>query len=524
MAKMIKFGEDVKKGMQAGVDKLADTVKVTLGPKGRNVILERKYGSPLITNDGVSIAREIELEDPFENMGAQIVKEVATKTNDVAGDGTTTATVLAQAIIKEGIKNTTAGANPILIREGIKMAVEVAVNEIKAISKPINGKEDIARVATISAANKEIGDLIADAMDKVGNDGLITIEDSKSMKTELVVVEGMEFDNGLLSPYMVTDLDKMEAELINPYILVTDKHIVNINEIIGVLEKIVNAGRQFLIICDDIENEAMQAIIVNKLRGTFTGAVVKAPGIGEKRKAMLDDICTLTGATLISDDLGLTLEEADLIFLGEANRIKCTMSKTSIIGGLGNQEMINERVENLKSQIETADNDVDKEILKGRLAKLTGGVAIIKVGALTETELKETKLRIEDAVNATKAAVEEGIVPGGGSAYITILNTVKKLKSKVSDIQVGINIITSALESPIKQIATNAGVEGSVIINRIKKSKPGVGYDALNDKYVDMIEDGIVDPAKVTRSALQNASSVASTFLTTEAGVVGIRE
>lgn len=519
MAKTIKFGDDVKKSMQAGVDKLADTVKVTLGPKGRNVILDKKFGSPLITNDGVSIAREIELEDPFENMGAQIVKEVAIKTNDIAGDGTTTATVLAQAIIKEGIKNTTAGANPILIREGIKLAVNKSVEEIENIAKPINGKDDISRVATISAASEEIGNLIANAMEIVGNEGLITIEDSKSMKTELVIVEGMEFENGLLSPYFVTDLDKMISELYNPYILVTDKHIVTINEILPILEKIIAQNRQFLIICDDIESEALNAIVVNKLRGTFTGAVVKAPLLGEKRLQMLEDICTLTGATLISSSNGIELVDVELYHLGESEKTKCSMDKTSIVGGFGEKETIEEKTNNIKSQIEECDNEQDKAFLKKRLAKLNGGVAIIKVGAITETELKETKLRIEDAVNATKAAVEEGIVPGGGTAYITILNSVSKLKSKNQDIQTGINIIVKALESPIRQIALNAGVEGSVIINKLRRSKIGTGYDALNNKYVNMIDAGIVDPAKVTRSALQNASSVASTFLTTEAGV-----
>ena len=522
MSKVIKFGEDVKKSMQIGVDTLADAVKVTLGPKGKNVILSKRYGLPLITNDGVSIAKEIELEDPFENMGAQIVKEVAIKTNDVSGDGTTTATVLAQCLIREGFKNITAGANPILLREGMKLAATKAVEEIKTMAISVKCKEDIERVATISSASNEIGKLIADAMDKVGNEGLITIEDSKSMKTELVIVEGMEIESGLLSHYFVTDLDKFECELHNPLILVTDKHIVSVNEIIPVLEKIVQANRQFLIICDDIENEALQALIVNKLRGTFSGAVIKASGVGEKKKEILLYICSVVGATLISSETGIEFEEVELHHLGESIKIKATMEKTSIIDGQSKDEVLSDRITSVLSQIQTCESELEKELLRKRLAKLSGGVAVIKVGALTETELKETKLRIEDAVNATKAAVEEGIVPGGGTTYVNIISEVSKVKANSTDGQIGVNVVLKALEAPIRQISANAGVEGSVILNQVLQSPIGIGYDALNDEFVNMIEEGIVDPAKVTISALQNAVSIASTFLTTECGVADL--
>ena len=522
MAKMIQFGEEARRAMQVGVDKLADTVKVTLGPKGRNVVLDKKFGSPLITNDGVSIAREIELEDPYENMGAQLVKEVATKTNDVAGDGTTTATLLAQAIIREGLKNVTAGANPMLLRNGIRMAVEEAVKGILEISKPVNGKEDIARVAAISAADDEIGKLISDAMEKVGNEGVITVEESKSMGTELDVVEGMQFDRGYISPYMVTDTEKMEAVLDNPLILITDKKISNIQEILPVLEQIVQAGKKLLIIAEDIEGEAMATLVVNKLRGTFNCVAVKAPGFGDRRKEMLQDIAILTGGQVISEELGRDLKETSIDMLGQAESVKITKENTTIVNGKGDSNAIKERIGQIKTQIEETTSEFDKEKLQERLAKLAGGVAVIKVGAATETELKERKLRIEDALAATKAAVEEGIVPGGGTAYVNVINKVAELKSDVADTQVGINIIVRALEEPMRQIAINAGVEGSVIIERIKNSEAGMGYDALHDEYVNMIKTGIVDPTKVTRSALQNAASVASTFLTTEAAVVDI--
>ena len=522
MAKMIQFGEEARRAMQVGVDKLADTVKVTLGPKGRNVVLDKKFGSPLITNDGVSIAREIELEDPYENMGAQLVKEVATKTNDVAGDGTTTATLLAQAIIREGLKNVTAGANPMLLRNGIRTAVETAVKEILEISKPVNGKEDIARVAAISAADDEIGKLISDAMEKVGNEGVITVEESKSMGTELDVVEGMQFDRGYISPYMVTDTEKMEAVLDNPLILITDKKITNIQEILPVLEQIVQAGKKLLIIAEDIEGEAMATLVVNKLRGTFNCVAVKAPGFGDRRKEMLQDIAILTGGQVISEELGRDLKETTIDMLGQAESVKISKENTTIVNGRGDSTAIKERVHQIRTQIEETTSEFDKEKLQERLAKLAGGVAVIKVGAATETELKERKLRIEDALAATKAAVEEGIVPGGGTAYVNVINKVAELKSDVADTQVGINIIVRALEEPMRQIATNAGVEGSVIIERVKNSEVGMGYDALHDKYVNMLKAGIVDPTKVTRSALQNAASVASTFLTTEAAVVDI--
>ena len=522
MAKMIKFSEDARRAMQVGVDTLADTVKVTLGPKGRNVVLDKKFGAPLITNDGVSIAREIELEDPYENMGAQLVKEVATKTNDVAGDGTTTATLLAQAIIREGLKNVTAGANPILIRNGIKMAVDKAVEEIQKISKPVNGKEDIARVAAISAADEEVGKLISDAMEKVGNEGVITVEESKSMGTELDVVEGMQFDRGYVSAYMVTDTEKMEAVLDNPLILIVDKKISNIQEILPVLEQIVQQGKKLLIIAEDVEGDAMTTLVVNKLRGTFTCVAVKAPGFGDRRKEMLQDIAVLTGGTVISEELGIDIKEVTIDMLGQCDSIKVTKENTTIVNGKGNSSAIKERVNQIRAQIEETTSEFDKEKLTERLAKLAGGVAVIKVGAATETELKEKKLRIEDALAATKAAVEEGIVPGGGSAYVNIIEEVAKVTSNVPDTQVGINIIVRSLEEPMRQIALNAGVEGSVIIDHVKGCETGYGYDALNGEYVNMIKAGIVDPTKVTRSALQNAASVASTFLTTEAAVVDI--
>ncbi|WP_300381078.1 chaperonin GroEL [Clostridium sp.] len=522
MAKIIKFGEEARRSMQIGVDTLADTVKVTLGPKGRNVVLDKKFGSPLITNDGVSIAREIELEDPYENMGAQLVKEVATKTNDVAGDGTTTATLLAQAIIREGLKNVTAGANPILIRSGIKMAVDKAVEEIKKISKPVNGKEDIARVAAISAGDEEVGKLISDAMEKVGNEGVITIEESRSMGTELDVVEGMQFDRGYVSAYMVTDTEKMEAILDNPYILIVDKKISNIQEILPVLEQIVQGGRKLLIIAEDVEGDAMTTLVVNKLRGTFTCVAVKAPGFGDRRKEMLQDIATLTGGTVVSDEVGIDIKEVTLEMLGQADSIKVTKETTTIVNGKGSQEAIKERVNQIKAQVEETSSEFDKEKLTERLAKLAGGVAVVKVGAATETELKEKKLRIEDALAATKAAVEEGIVPGGGAAYVNIINEVAKITSEDPDTQVGINIIIRSLEEPMRQIATNAGLEGSVIIEHVKNSEAGIGYDVLKGEYSNMIKAGIVDPTKVTRSALQNAASVSATFLTTEAAIVDI--
>ncbi|MDK0567358.1 chaperonin GroEL [Clostridium perfringens] len=524
MAKTLLFGEEARRSMQAGVDKLANTVKVTLGPKGRNVILDKKFGSPLITNDGVTIAREIELEDAYENMGAQLVKEVATKTNDVAGDGTTTATLLAQAIIREGLKNVTAGANPILIRNGIKIAVEKAVEEIQKISKPVNGKEDIARVAAISAADEKIGKLIADAMEKVGNEGVITVEESKSMGTELDVVEGMQFDRGYVSAYMVTDTEKMESVLDNPLILITDKKISNIQDLLPLLEQIVQAGKKLLIIADDIEGEAMTTLVVNKLRGTFTCVGVKAPGFGDRRKEMLQDIATLTGGVVISDEVGGDLKEVTLDMLGEAESVKVTKESTTIVNGRGNSEEIKNRINQIKLQLEATTSEFDKEKLQERLAKLAGGVAVVKVGAATETELKESKLRIEDALAATKAAVEEGIVPGGGTAYVNVINEVAKLTSDIQDEQVGINIIVRSLEEPMRQIAHNAGLEGSVIIEKVKNSDAGVGFDALRGEYKDMIKAGIVDPTKVTRSALQNAASVASTFLTTEAAVADIPE
>lgn len=524
MAKNIMFGEEARRGMQAGVDKLANTVKVTLGPKGRNVVLDKKFGSPLITNDGVTIAREIELEDAYENMGAQLVKEVATRTNDVAGDGTTTATLLAQAIIREGLKNVTAGANPMLIRQGIKIAVDKSVEELTKISKPVNGKEDIARVAAISAGEEEIGLLIADAMEKVGNEGVITVEESNTMGTELDIVEGMQFDRGYVSPYMVTDTEKMEAVLDDPYILITDKKISNIQEILPVLEQIVQQGKKFLIIAEDIEGEALATLLVNKLRGTFTCVAVKAPGFGDRRKEMLQDIAILTGGEVISEELGRDLKEATIEMLGRAESVKISRENTVIVNGKGNKLEIHERVNMIRRQVEETTSEFDKEKLQERLAKLAGGVAVIKVGAATETELKERKLRIEDALAATKAAVEEGIVPGGGTALLSIVTELEGLTSADPDIKVGMDIIKKSLEEPIRQIAFNAGLEGSIIIDKIKNSEKGIGFDALKEEYVNMIKAGIVDPTKVTRSALQNAASVAATFLTTEAAVVDVPE
>jgi chaperonin GroEL len=524
MAKKIIYGEEARRSMQKGVDMLADTVKITLGPKGRNVVLDKKFGAPLITNDGVTIAREIELEDPFENMGAQLVKEVATKTNDVAGDGTTTATLLAQAIIREGLKNVTAGANPMLIRTGINMAVEKAVEEIKKISRQVEGKEDIARVAAISAGDEEIGKLISDAMEKVGNEGVITVEESKTMGTELDVVEGMQFDRGYVSAYMVTDAEKMEALLEDPFILITDKKITNIQDILPILEQIVQQGKKLLIIAEDIEGEALGTLIVNKLRGTFTCVAVKAPGFGDRRKEMLQDIAVLTGGEVISEELGRDLKEVTIDMLGRAESVKITKENTTVVNGRGNKDEIHARVGQIKAQIEETTSDFDREKLQERLAKLAGGVAVIKVGAATETELKERKLRIEDALAATKAAVEEGIVPGGGTAYINVIPEVAKITSEDADVRVGITIIKRALEEPVRQIATNAGLEASVIIEKVRNSEPGVGFDALHETYVNMIKVGIVDPTKVTRSALQNAASVAATFLTTESVVADMPE
>jgi len=524
MAKSVQFGEDVRRVMQKGVDKLANTVKITLGPKGRNVVLDKKFGSPLITNDGVTIAREIELEDPYENMGAQLVKEVATKTNDVAGDGTTTATLLAQAIIREGLKNVTAGANPMLIRKGIQIAVDKAVEEIKLISKQVDGKEDIARVATISASDEEVGKLIADAMEKVGKEGVITVEESKSMGTELDVVEGMQFDRGYVSAYMVTDSEKMEAQLDEPYILITDKKITSIQDLLPVLEQIVQKGKKLLILAEDIEGEAMATLVVNKLRGTFTCVAVKAPGFGDRRKEMLQDIATLTGGQVIAEELGRDLKDVTLEMLGTAESIKVTKENTTIVNGRGNKTDIHDRVAQIRKQVDETTSDFDREKLQERLAKLAGGVAVIKVGAATETELKERKMRIEDALAATKAAVEEGIVPGGGTAYIDVIPAIEKLTSTEVDIKVGIDIIKKALEEPVRQIAANAGLEGSIIIDKIKNSEKGIGFDVLKEVYVNMVKAGIVDPTKVTRTALQNAASVASTFLTTEAAVVDIPE
>ncbi|MDQ0190046.1 chaperonin GroEL [Alicyclobacillus cycloheptanicus] len=518
MAKDIKFGEDARRAMLRGVDALADAVKVTLGPKGRNVVLEKKFGSPLITNDGVTIAKEIELEDTFENMGAQLVKEVATKTNDVAGDGTTTATVLAQAMVREGLKNVAAGANPMVLRKGIEKAVNAAVEEIKRIAKPVEGRANIAQVAAISAGDDEIGVLIADAFEKVGKDGVITVEESKGFVTELEVVEGMQFDRGYISPYMVTDTDKMEAVLDEPYILITDKKIGNIQEVLPVLERVVQSGRPLLIVAEDVEGEALATLVVNKLRGTFTAVAVKAPGFGDRRKAMLQDIGILTGGQTISEELGLELKNTTLEQLGRARQVRVSKENTIIVDGFGDKAEIEARIKQIKAQIEDTTSDFDREKLQERLAKLAGGVAVIKVGAATETELKEKKLRIEDALNATRAGVEEGIVAGGGTALVNALAALDKV-SATGDEATGVNLVRKALEAPVRQIADNAGVEGSVIVERLKKEKVGIGYNAATGEWVDMIEAGIVDPAKVTRSALQNAASVASMFLTTEAVV-----
>lgn len=524
MAKEIKFGEDARKALERGVNILADTVKVTIGPKGRNVILDKKFGSPLITNDGVTIAKEIELEDAYENMGAQLVKEVATKTNDIAGDGTTTATLLTQAIVREGLKNVAAGANPIFIRKGIQLAVDKAVETLQANSRPIENKESIAQVAAISAGDEEVGKMIADAMEKVGKDGVITVEESKTMGTTLEVVEGMQFDRGYVSPYMSTDMEKMEANLSDPLILITDKKITNIQEILPVLEQIVQQGKKLLIIAEDIEGEALATLVVNKLRGTFDVVAIKAPGFGDRRKAMLQDIAILTGGTVISEEVGLELKDADMTMLGRAGSVKVTKENTVIVNGVGSASDIEERVALIRRQIEDTTSEFDREKLEERLAKLAGGVAVIQVGAATETELKERKLRMEDALNATRAAVEEGIVSGGGVALIETISEVEKLLTEENtEIKTGIKIILSALQEPLKQIAINAGLEGAVIVENVRKGEKGMGFDAFREEYVNMIEAGIIDPTKVTRSALQNASSVAATFLTTEAAVVDIK-
>ncbi|USG66368.1 chaperonin GroEL [Brevibacillus ruminantium] len=518
MAKQIKFSEDARRAMLRGVETLANAVKVTLGPKGRNVVLEKKFGSPLITNDGVTIAKEIELEDAYENMGAQLVKEVATKTNDIAGDGTTTATVLAYAMIREGLKNVTAGANPMVIRRGMDKAVRAAVEEIKSIAKPVESKSAIAQVAAISADDKEVGELIAEAMEKVGKDGVITVEESKGFTTELDVVEGMQFDRGYASPYMITDTDKMEAVLNNPYILITDKKISNIQEILPVLEQVVQSGKPLLIIAEDVEGEALATLVVNKLRGTFTAVAVKAPGFGDRRKAMLGDIATLTGGEVITEELGLDLKSTRLEQLGRAGKVVVTKENTTIVEGEGNKAEIDGRVSQIRQQIEDTTSEFDREKLQERLAKLAGGVAVIKVGAATETELKEKKLRIEDALNSTRAAVEEGIVPGGGTTLINAISAVEKVVAEGEE-AVGVQIVLRALEEPVRQIAANAGLEGSVIVERLKKEPVGVGYNAATEEWVNMLEAGIVDAAKVTRSALSNAASVAAMFLTTEAVV-----
>lgn len=525
MAKQLYYGEDARRKLQAGVDQLANTVKITLGPKGRNVLLEKKFGSPLITNDGVTIAKEIELEDPVENMGAQLVKEVATKTNDVAGDGTTTATLLAQVIIREGFKNVAAGANPMGLKRGIQGAVDVAVEEIKNIAKTVESKESIAQVASVSAADTNIGELIAEAMEKVGKDGVITVEESKSMGTTLEVVEGMQFDRGYLSAYMVNNTEKMEAVLYNPYILLTDKKISNIQEILPILEQIVQQGRKLLIISEDVEGEALATLIVNKLKGTFDCVAVKAPGFGDRRKAMMEDLAILTGGTVISEEVGYDLKEATVDMLGTAASVKVTKENTVIVDGAGEQQEIQARIGQIRAQLEETTSEFDKEKLQERLAKLSGGVAVIKVGAATETELKERKLRIEDALNATKAAVEEGIVAGGGVALVNAIPAVAKYTETLSgDEKTGANIIMRALEEPVRQIAENAGFEGSVVVAEVKNSKVGVGFNAATEEYVDMIGAGIVDPAKVTRSALQNASSASAMLLTTEAGVVDAKK
>ena len=525
MAKQIKYGVEARKALEAGVNQLADTVRVTLGPKGRNVVLDKSFGAPLITNDGVTIAKEIELADPFENMGAQLVKEVATKTNDAAGDGTTTATVLAQAIINEGMKNLAAGANPIIMRKGMKKATDAAVEAIKGMKKDVKSQADIARVAAISSADEEVGQMVADAMEKVSKDGVITIEESKTMKTELDLVEGMQFDRGYVSAYMATDMEKMEAVLDDPYILITDKKISNIQEILPLLEQLVQSGSKLLIIAEDIEGEALTTLIVNKLRGTFTVVGVKAPGYGDRRKEMLKDIAILTGGTVISEELGLELKDTTMDQLGRAKSVKVQKENTIIVDGCGDKKAIADRVAQIKAQIEETTSDFDREKLQERLAKMAGGVAVIRVGAATEAEMKEAKMRMEDALSAAKAAVEEGIIAGGGSAYVHAAAEVQKVVDGLEgDEKTGGRIVLKALEAPLFHIAANAGLEGSVIINKVKESPVGVGYDAYNEEYVDMVEAGILDPAKVTRSALQNATSVASTLLTTESAVANIKE
>ena len=525
MAKELKYGTEARAALEAGVDKLSNTVRVTIGPKGRNVVLDKSFGVPLITNDGVTIAKEIELEDAFENMGAQLVKEVATKTNDVAGDGTTTATVLAQAMIKEGMKNLEAGANPIILRRGMKKATDTAVEAIASMSQKVSGKDQIAKVAAISAGDEEVGNLVADAMEKVSNDGVITIEESKTMQTELDLVEGMQFDRGYISAYMATDMDKMEAVLDDPYVLITDKKISNIQEILPVLEQIVQSGARLLIIAEDIEGEALTTLIVNKLRGTFNVVAVKAPGYGDRRKAMLEDIAILTGGQVISEELGLELKDTTLDMLGRAKSIKVQKENTVIVDGEGDKAAIEARISQIRAQIEETTSEFDKEKLQERLAKLAGGVAVIRVGAATETEMKESKLRMEDALNATRAAVEEGIIAGGGSAYIHASKEVAKLADTLEgDERTGAKVILKALEAPLYYIAANAGLEGAVIINKVKESEPGMGFDAAKENYVNMVEAGILDPVKVTRSALQNATSVASTLLTTESVVANIKE
>ncbi|WP_075718752.1 chaperonin GroEL [Roseburia sp. 499] len=525
MAKEIKYGTEARAALQAGVDKLADTVRVTIGPKGRNVVLDKSFGAPLITNDGVTIAKEIELEDAYENMGAQLVKEVATKTNDVAGDGTTTATVLAQAMVKEGMKNLEAGANPIILRRGMKKAADKAVEAIVAMSSKVNGKDQIAKVAAISAGDEEVGNMVADAMEKVSNDGVITIEESKTMQTELDLVEGMQFDRGYVSAYMATDMDKMEAVLDNPYILITDKKISNIQEILPLLEQVVQSGAKLLIIAEDVEGEALTTLIVNKLRGTFNVVAVKAPGYGDRRKAMLEDIAILTGGKVISEEVGLDLKETTLDMLGRAKSVKVQKENTVIVDGEGDKDAIQSRIAQIKAQIEETTSEFDKEKLQERLAKLAGGVAVIRVGAATETEMKESKLRMEDALNATRAAVEEGIIAGGGSAYIHASKEVAKLAETLEgDEKTGAKVILKALEAPLYYISANAGLEGAVIINKVRESEPGVGFNAATEEYVNMVEAGILDPVKVTRSALQNATSVASTLLTTESVVANIKE
>ena len=525
MAKEIKYGADAREALQSGVDQLADAVRVTLGPKGRNVVLDKSYGAPLITNDGVTIAKEIELKDPYENMGAQLVKEVATKTNDVAGDGTTTATVLAQAMVDEGVKNLAAGANPIILRKGMKKATDAAVDAIIKMSQKVKGKDQIAKVASISAGNEEVGQMVADAMEKVSNDGVITIEESKTMQTELDVVEGMQFDRGYISSYMVTDTDKMEADLDDPYILITDKKISNIQEILPLLEQIVQQGARLLIIAEDVEGEALTTLILNKLRGTLNVVAVKAPGYGDRRKEMLQDIAILTGGTVISSEVGLELKDATIEQLGRAKSVKVKKENTVIVDGEGDKKAIKDRVAQIRKQISESTSDFDKEKLQERLAKLAGGVAVIRVGAATETEMKEAKLRMEDALNATRAAVEEGIIAGGGSAYIHAQKAVEKVADSLEgDEKTGAKVVLKALEAPLFYIAQNAGLEGAVIINKVRESKDGIGYDAYNDKYVDMVDAGILDPVKVTRTALLNASSVASTLLTTESVVADIKE